>query len=95
MIEQFTMNKETGTAFFMLAGKGFHHDLHRLCTVVSKEDRKFEAPYWRVRHAREYAEKFSEQWPEFTAWVHQFENQLELGIVPRSGLVNGTEKAQI
>ena len=78
MIEQFTWNKETDIATFKLAGKGFHHDLHRLCQIVTKANRQFDGTYWRVKYASQYAPECSVQWPEFSSWMSDFKNQLEL-----------------
>lgn len=80
MIQQFTLNKETGTAVLRLGGEGFHRDLYRMCQIVSGEDRRFDGRCWHILHAPEYAEKFAERWPEFAHWVSDFERQLELPI---------------
>lgn len=80
MITQFTLNKETDTAVFKLAGKDFHRDLHRLCQVVSKANRRFDGEYWHVKYASQYADFGLVAWPEFVHWMKDFENQLELPI---------------
>jgi hypothetical protein len=74
------MNKESDMAFVKLGGRGFHQDLHRLCSVVAREHRRFNGSEWRIMYASQYAEQFKEWWPEFYNWVHDFQNQMELQL---------------
>jgi hypothetical protein len=80
MLERLTLNKETGVAIVKISGKGFHKNLHQLCTVVHKEDRKFDGVHWHIANAREYAKAFHEWWPAFSKAVEAQEAQLELPL---------------
>lgn len=86
MIKNFSLNKEMDIAIVELGGEGFHRDLHRLCKVVSQDHRRFDGKRWFVEHASLYAIEFRNWWPEFSHWVWDFEQQLEL--------FNGEEEAQ-
>jgi len=80
MIKEFTMNKKDDIAIFKLGGTGFHQDLHRLCQIVKKVNRRFDGEYWHVKYASQYADTCAAWWPEFAHWVKDFENQMELPL---------------
>lgn len=80
MIVDFTLNKETDTATLKLGGDNFHHDLHLMCQIVSKENRSFNGAYWSIKYASQYAKECTTRWPEFTQWVEDFQKQIELPI---------------
>ncbi len=75
MIMDFTMNLEKNEALVRLGGEGFHHDLHRLCSVVPRDDREFNGTHWRIKNVWMYSDAFREWWPEFTAWCEDFDKQ--------------------
>ena len=89
MIIDFTLNKETDVAIFKLGGEKFHHDLHVLCQVVTKNHRFFKDGRWHVRYASQYKSYFETQrpWPEFVQWMNDFENQMELPMYDADGVI--------
>jgi hypothetical protein len=91
MIEKFIWNKDTDVAILLLRGKGFHQDLHRLCSVVKREHRKFDGQYWHIQYASQYTQQLKDWWPEFANWMNDFERQLQLPI----GLADGETQSEV
>jgi hypothetical protein len=74
------VNKATREVIIKISGRGFHRDLHRLCSVVAKPDRRFDGEYWHIKEGITYADLFKEWWPEYCRAVKAFEGQLELPL---------------
>ncbi len=87
MIVKFTLDKDTDVAFLKLGGKGFHHDLHRLCQIVSKENRQFSKGYWRIKYTSQYAQECLTRWPDFYHRYTDSMNQMELPIYDADGVI--------
>ena len=87
MIVNFTLDKEADTALVQLGGKGFHRDLHRLCQIVSKENRHFTGKYWRIKYASQYAKECITRWPDFYHRHTDSMNQMSLPIYDADGVI--------